>query len=1155
MEQNCRGEERRGRAGSELLNVSESAEQSKPATQSESNKMNAVLVFDPSNDLVFAKSNKLFRRKLVKFAARNGLLAASSSSSAASDFASTCSSHSSNSSASFKSGRNRERSQNLTPRARFGHRRHNSLASERANGRPSAAAASSGRTSDTSKSYLDVLMLLLTPYVASLRLTSNLSAYDQLNQQEQQAGAGKLTERASERHLEAGDTDLLDKFMSSVSLNHECNGAQCAMDSTSKESDEQDQFDHEFSARKFSPIQMPVECLKDCQIVYCELYDFIFIHMQQLELVSSFKMRLLQKRIDVFARLAFVLFGPSLNSMRVQQGDAEGAGRQEPKLVEQSQILRSVYQVWLDHQFEPNFLLEANERLIVSRHIEQLCQQVLQRLLLRLRSARGAPAASVLAGAANGDLNETHMHALLYSDTKLIASYSPRNSQPLNKDDLILLVLFLKAYNLQHDNRLPLSSSLAAAESENGLSLADHDERARSTNQDSLAASRGENPQYCYASNFNTNRQTYEISSTSSALTTTSNSAQTGERDLRRSNRCKQRASATRQRETARRLPSQFLVFLSGGGKFKDRLRVPHMLRLVPIARGITLLLLSEISTSYLCLQINRVLKILFQFNKQSPTIKLGQLARVTDSYCAIKAYFYGENYERLQSKGEEAPDYKQRASGSSRPERPSTSSLLGGLFRRYRNLEAPIDEDEQRPAVGGTQSLEDRRLGCVYESLGPDERRRCCQLVCRLEDLVSSNVHTYMRQKLSLPIDEHKREALLSSVCSALRESIDTFVIRPQLAKLNNLCGSYMRQSSAQMDELKLMARQELGDYLEYLAVKSACNVTMGAPIAHDLPALRSFIYVDRSRQELIVSPMRRSEQVMSKEALLEADFFSTIGAHMGATSPTNGCRSSDSSGQESSEGRISSTDSDNERRAQEGGSEFEDSDGSRSEQMEGREAGQRPQGGQGARRSKQGMARALGGLGGLAERRQSSASQRLYGGTSCDFLVDSNDRTRSSSGRSINTGSSSTTGEPLASSRSDTLPCLASISETQPHQQLVEENLMKGFTCFIYNRLASGQTSFSSNDGTYVYSYFLWFKRNSVRSLLQLKLKLKLPLKLTLPPPSRGQLDGPLKPTIALNPTVESTRLILWDRLEPAQLSRAIGRSLETSVRFAKD
>lgn len=43
-------------------------------------------------------------------------------------------------------------------------------------------------------------------------------------------------------------------------------------------------------------------------------------------------------------------------------------------------------------------------------------------------------------------------------------------------------------------------------------------------------------------------------------------------------------------------------------------------------------------------------------------------------------------------------------------------------------------------------------------------------------------------------------------------------------------------------------------------------------------------------------------------------------------------------------------------------------------------------------------------------------------------------------------------------------------------------EDNL-ESFVSFIYNRLATGHSSFSSNHGLYVYSYFLWFEDISVR------------------------------------------------------------------------
>lgn len=981
--------------------------------------MNAILVFDPSNDLVFAKSNQPYRKAILRYSILNGILADTFE---------------------LRRGRN---------------------------------------MNDTNKSYMDVLMLLLTPYVASLRLSSSCLAQDELLKGS--SGQRKSARASSSRQQQQlNESDLLSKFMSSININHECPRAQQQSPQTEHgfvgQPEEHEPLCEEFAPRKFASVPMPVECLQDCQIVYCDLYDFIFIYMQELEQVSSFKMRLLQKRIDLFARLAMLLFGPALNAMR-PQGLRHRASRDTDKEtganVDQSQILRQTYEVWLENQFEPQFLLEANESLILSAQIKNTCSATLQKISHQLRSDQLN---------ASHRFKETHMHALLYSHGKLVGKFSCKNSQPLNNNDLILILLLVNTYNLHHDGQLA-----------NGN--AEHKQ-----------------PEYCYPSNYNANKHTYEINSMASSnhahridkcWPADDDEPQINERKTKRRRKRKKDLEQEKGFDSGEqrnsKLSSQFLVFLSTSGKRKDRLRVPHMIRFVSLSQGAILVLISEISTSYLCLQINRVLQIITEFSRSPGRIKLSQLFRIIDCVCAIKNYFHGQSYDDDHQTDSDQHDAAAKSSAGN----PSKStSWFGQLIGRH--LRGDADDPDQMD--GSEAEVEpERRRPSIYASLSEAEQVQCRQLVCRLEDLVSSNVHTYALQGFNRQVDEPKREALLTSVSVSLRESIDTFVLQPKLALLNEQpVGDYLRSFSEQLDEVRLLARTELNDYLDFLAVKSTCNVRFGAPLTHDIPATRAFIYVDRDRQQLLVSPMEQSEVKMDQRALIEADF----------TAATSLPEAADERLAEES----SSSEADNHHH-------YNDQDGlsrcnplmlrtsgepsTPASEFDNDESGADEAGSDSSHKS------------GFAERqlRNLPDKRRLIPDgpdwsqppglrKSSWLLATSGDLT--AVGASSDMGSSATGGSSqwasdsqLGSSKpaehqfdskfinglnlerlEEKGQALIEAQEQQQHH-LVDENLMKAFTCFIYNRLANGLTrSFSSNDGTYVYSYFLWFKRNSVRS-----------------------------------------------------------------------
>lgn len=1257
--------------------------------------MNAILVFDPTNDLLFVKSNRLFKKRVYKYSRSNGLLSppaicttvphhhhATSSRKMAnskrhkigtppttSSDSSSFSTTSSNSSSSInldnrkelnfkrfaKLKRHRRQQQPVDKR-----RARNSLATDidcnasddELDGSKykskSAQVNDSRRWEDTSKSFIDCLMLMLTPYVASLRLSTNLSSFQDKFKQEDaktskessktksmSSASTSNTMQTNDNHLleprqqKQEDSDLLAKFMSSINLNHECRNLESSNEydgtdicddqnfaSISSGRDQQSRvapedsvsklengdYCEDFAPRKFATSQVPIDCLKDCQIVYCELYDFIFIYMQELELVSSFKMRLLQKRIDIFARLSLLLLGPSLNSIRYHENPDQSNFSPLP-IVNQAKILRIAYDVWLDHQFESHFLLEANERLILGKHIRNLTREALKKISIQLRSAALLPTLTTSPATSFTSLadesgstrsrgqslaaqfhsnysSETHMHAILYSGDKLVSQFSCRNSQPLNADDLILILLLLKTFNLHYDNIV----------SENH----DDDNNDDGEGEDFISASSFRVPDYCYRSHYNADRNTQKIKplapssiGSKSVRTTRSNrslggSSQSNVTTTNSLPSVKQDHKSTKKSK----LPTQFPIFLSTGGKFQERLRVPHMIRFIKLTQGVTLILISEISSiSYLCLQLHRVLRICHEFTSRSPQIKLNQLSRINDCVAAIKTYFHNPSLEFKLRAGSSSlgaatrpADLAEEVEGvggeddthcteSGRVNAP-TRGVLGSILGKYLSKSKPnvgsqvIAKQQQHQQSGYIHQfkrIENQfsRLS-LFNSLSENERRQCCQLICRLDDLISSNLHTYMRQTFSLPVVEHKREALLTCVSSTLRDSIDTFILQPQIEKLNEPWNLEQRQVLDLMDEIKLMARMELSDYLDYLAIKSTCNLTLGAPLTHDMLAIRSFIYVDRSRQEFLASPMRSSGGKSSRDSLLEGDFFSTLSREMdgdgdstdseaGSSSSTgNDSHEDDNDDCSSTSPPKSSSDSEKQQQSSDDSTKSSSLSSGRSvicvrdlkPKVESDKKPAIP-----LARNKT-LPRFIddhskpkaGSSGSLVMTNSSSAAT-----TTSDLQLSSNLSTAqwtsneplpsqlkegkhfSSLRSELNVGDLDYNRELKHQSVCDTDTLLQMQQKHQLQPRLVDEKLMKGFNCFIYNRLAQGQTSYISSSSSssstasdyadsnqrsgprnlkddpvdsqeykqqvdsatgYVYSYFLWFKRQTVRS-----------------------------------------------------------------------
>lgn len=945
--------------------------------------MDAILVFDATNDLVLSKTNSQFAHKLIQYSKRNNLYPSCNTNTntinSNQQCPAECSTSSSSSVASCASHRHRTRSQRRLV-ARQGSKR--SLLR-------SAAAASAhsielDQQHDSDKRYTDVLRLLLTPYVASLRLSHALST-------ENLAHEPTMSHKESDTQQQQQPNRLLDKFMSSISLSH---ADDCAPAPERASEPPPPPPRLEFMRRKFATIQMPIECLSACQIVFCEEDEFMFLHLHEFERVSAFKLRCMQRRVDMFARLSALFFGHALGAMRA---DAS------------AQSLKQVYDMWLAHQFEPNVLLEASERLVVGSDIESACECALRRVLEHVRvlgsvGVGGAAATtdqSVLQQLV-GEIaqQEPHSRALLFADTKLVACAG----ELVRPDELVLLELVLRTFNAHHNN-------------------------------------------HCHA---------------------------------------EEQRVAPNESNNNNKLRAQLVVFLK-----RRQVYVPHTLRLIALTRGITLLLLAELPNAQFAAQLGRLTRLVGELAHRDAlahtpaNLSLNQLAKINDSVCAVRSYFlapslgaHDASSASLQTTGDNnnnkrtlssivARFLRPKSSGSSTPARTlSMSSVASSTTSASTTTATTTTTTTSQP------SEQPRNL---YESLSGDARRKAQLLVSRLDELVKSNVHVYMRQTFNVHVDEHKREALFSCVLQALRSTLECFVLEPQAERLREGAreppGAYLRATWTLMEVARLEARARLGDYLEYLAVKSACNLGAAGGLVHDMPALGAFVYVDRARNQLLRSELD-ARAPLSMHAILEADLSAAL-AQLGwsaadsseassssaeSCAKTRGEPDARSSSSLSSIASATSARSSDSRLADNDDDDDEEDDDCNRNNLCG---------------STQSLRQPL-------KRSERTRSQRLAEASS-DLLAAgccSEQLSRSTSGRGRSSYGS------LAWTRGDEFEQ----TDKNSGNQTVDQNLVSAFTCFIYNKLAARgarQHTHTHNDGTYVYSYFLWFQRNqSVRS-----------------------------------------------------------------------
>lgn len=953
--------------------------------------MNAILVFDPSNDLIFSHSNTEFKSCVIKYAKLNRLMRQPRL-------------------APFSRPARRRSEKHFSKESLRGE----SSSDEDQDGRPQSLRVRSHELDDDDKKFLEILMLLLTPYAASLRI--------ELNQRRQT----KAECAESDDDLDAGlgesrsdvrpNGRLLDKFMASINI-EQAKGGTSTRDRAPKD------LRFENTKSKFSSTQIPIECLSSCQVVYCDIDDFLFIYLQHLESLSSFKMRLLQKRIDLFARLALLLCGPALNTLKASSTNESEATQAD---LNQAQILRLVYQIWLEQQFELNFMLEAYEPLLLSRQVEEICHCSLRRLALFLR--KSAPQYGA----------EIHMHSLLLAGSKLVHRHSCQNSYNIAHDDLILIFLLAKAFDPGHSVTKVRNSGLSSW--------------------------------FDPAQKNHTGYKRSRKSSDSSHVTGGHNRSWS-----------KRRIQRVRKFQN---LPSQFLIFLSATRAHNDRdnpIKVPHMIRFLPLANtnqdmesqgSLMLVLLSEIPTSCLAVQFHRSLRTVHGFMKQPNSLTLNELSSINDCISTLKGYFFSDpNADMTDLNRIEHSVRKSRSSWS-----------ISSLFNKYTPSRQSSRESVHRPEspeTSGALNCESEVESYLAETLGiranlaSDVEQRCSrQLICRMEDLAANNVHSYMRKTFNIPTDQHKREALLTSVAGSLRDAYDLFIIKPLLARLNEpIYESWRCRTNDQMDEATRLIRNELADCFDYLDVKSTCNLTLGAPLTHDMIALRSFIHLDRSRHSMLVAPMSKdTNKDQSGERLtqiLEGDIFSLFATTSDSAAPHEVERSDIDKIEESTSSNHSSPSPDD-LSSRDGDSDTDSSDTVTRLRR--------------SRRKVKIRSRAA----------VEPATGRLFLATSEDILspnaITSASSVASEMSSALGTGKSShrftSRSDLKGSSSQSNIEAEMFLDQNDKDLRLVNENLVKTFTCFIYNRLANGKCgSFSTNDGTYIFSYFIWFEHNSVR------------------------------------------------------------------------
>lgn len=214
--------------------------------------------------------------------------------------------------------------------------------------------------------------------------------------------------------------------------------------------------------------------------------------------------------------------------------------------------------------------------------------------------------------------------------------------------------------------------------------------------------------------------------------------------------------------------------------------------------------------------------------------INLDQLAEIGDSIKAVKEYFYS-------IKGTSESNAK--------------NYFLQTMEKQAASL---------LPSSGGN-CLSQIPTIRTFDS---NRRQKCESLFTKLDYLMSSIVHQYITQLVGLHCDNPKREALLASIRVSLRDALDIFVIRHQLSLIDPKQSNHNQTQSEQINQAKLNLTSVINNYLDYLAIRSQCNMNLGPPFTHDTHGLISFIYIDRSRNECIISESNTKKTIAENRA-----------------------------------------------------------------------------------------------------------------------------------------------------------------------------------------------------------------------------------------------------------------------------------------------
>lgn len=147
--------------------------------------------------------------------------------------------------------------------------------------------------------------------------------------------------------------------------------------------------------------------------------------------------------------------------------------------------------------------------------------------------------------------------------------------------------------------------------------------------------------------------------------------------------------------------------------------------------------------------------------------------------------------------------------------------------------------------------------------------------VVRSLEKLVSGDFRKWMLELGTAELPS-TLDALCSSICSSLREFYHSGVYVRETQRMDTLLSK--KDVLSHLDWTRIYFEQRARDYLDYLTVKAARNMTL-EPFLPMCPNLVAFIYVDRVRNEVVYAASEDSDLDASGDRhLSQANLFRTI-------------------------------------------------------------------------------------------------------------------------------------------------------------------------------------------------------------------------------------------------------------------------------------